>query len=205
MVGIPLVLLFSGCYSAMHTAKVIDGPNLTLSAYPIHHDIEHRESISLYGSSYHGIKSYDIFSSVALRYGWAAQRKGEIGHSIGITFDVKKHQHPDKSIMVRYSYFVQAPKNSVLDMGIGIETRALMFPSSLYILLSKEMGNCWEIYVEGQAGSVEGIGSLGIKFDISKHFSILAETSLILSADHEYGEPWKYVVAPLVGIGFVCH
>jgi len=38
--AILLVLLFSGCYSAMHTANVVDGHNLTFSVYPIHHDIE---------------------------------------------------------------------------------------------------------------------------------------------------------------------
>jgi len=178
---------FSGCYPVMQTARIIDGPSITVSAYPIHDDLDFRAYYSEY-------QSYDVISSVAFRYGWAARREGKWGHSLGISLDLlNPFTDNDANSALWSNYFAQYPKNSILDIGIGLRGWMLIIPSSVYIVLSKELGDRWEIYAEWQGPDLP-TGSLGVKFDISEHFSMLAEVSAVRHSRDE--------IAPILGIGF---
>ena len=219
--NIGFVLLFSGCYSAMHQAQVTDGPSITLALHPLHHEFTMRSDnmISANGGGCTR-EDFDIASSVAYRYGWSPSNPGDKGHSIGILIDGEAEPH--HGVWVRGSYFRQFPQNRHCDYGIGIEFGIYFpaFPLIPYLVISKNLGTRFTVYGEVRAtwlpdcsespGKSTGllIPTLGGKLNINKHLSVFAMVNMLIHPHYSDKRPIHREgtgFAPIIGIGLVTH
>ena len=218
--NIGFILLFSGCYSAMHQAQVTDGPSITLALHPLHHEFTMRSDnmISANGGGCTR-EDFDIASSVAYRYGWSPSNPGDKGHSIGILIDGEALH---RQTWVRGSYFRQFPQNRHCDYGMGIEFGILfpVFPIIPYLVISKDLGTRFTVYGEVRAtwlpdcseSSNKSIGllipTLGGKLNINKRLSIFAEANILIHPHYSDKRPINKEetdFAPIIGIGLVAH
>lgn len=198
--NIGFVILFSGCYSSMHQAQVTDGCSMALTLRPLH-----REFVYACGFAIPEWGASDIIASTAFRYGHAPPKKEEIGYSIGILVDWSvpsevTRTNPDINhlfpLLVRGSCYLQFPKNSVLDAGIGTEFGMWppLFPLITYAAMSRDLGARFTVYGEVRTAFPPAtprnkhalivaddfliVPTLGARYDISEDLSLTAEMSL---------------------------
>jgi hypothetical protein len=147
----------------------------------------------------------DIIASAAFRYGHAPSKKGEMGYSAGILLDWSvppeatrtnpdiKHPFP---LLARGSCYLQFPKNSLLDAGIGTEFGIWppMFPLTIYAAMSRDLGTRFTAYGEVRVAVPPAtprnrhaliigdnylvVPTLGARYDFSEDLSFIAEMSL---------------------------
>ena len=179
MISILFILLFSGCYSALHTAQVIDGPSMALAYRPIH-------PISMHPAAWAGGpvrgEAFNIQSSVAIKYGWAASEYiAGCGLSVGLSCHREtyssKGDPDDNGWFPSVDIYVQGPKNPIIDWGIGL----------FYITLGRNIGDHFAIYCELRKYPLLIFNksiTTGIQFTINKHISILTEANLIGKSEY---------------------
>lgn len=186
------VILLSGCLSSLHQGKVMDGYSVSLAYRPIH-----------FGATPKYLDFNKVF--IAIRYGWAPKKNEDIGHSIGILADFKWSGFNKKSILptIRFSGYLQLLRNSALDAGIGAEWPTFI----LYTAISMDLGTYSTIYSEVRwvylsFASYEDliVPTLGVKFNVSNHYSTFAELNRLYRRTGEE-KPEKIEVSNFVGAG----
>lgn len=179
--NIVFVVFLCGCYSALHHAQVIDGPSAAFAYRPLHDE--------LWVGGIEGLTSSERFeskSSAAFRYGWAASKMGDPGASLGLLV----HQfafEDDSDTLVIGDGFIQAPKNSSLDLGIGIQLGGILEPDpflsffNLYAAIGRNIGTGSDVYCELQLLPLAV--TLGIQFRVIRNLSLFTEANIVSNAN----------------------
>ncbi|MBM3241679.1 hypothetical protein FJZ31_35825 [Candidatus Poribacteria bacterium] len=195
VLNIIFVLMFCGCYSSMQQGQVTDGPNITFALHPLNHATDFYTFPNGENRVY-----VDAVGSMVFRYGWVASQESELGHSIGLLFDwVKEEIEP----FVRGNYYCQFPKNSYFfNVGIGGEFGIWfpVFPLFPYVVISRDLGTRFTVYSEVRTAYPSKhywvVPTLGVGFDVSKHFSLFGEVNLCIDDE---------MTAPVIGLGINLH
>ena len=223
--NIGFAILFSGCYSysALHQGQVQDGYSMALAFRHPRHEFVYSDFVQDHPGN--------IVASLAVRFGHAPSKKGEVGYSIGIIADVgsptEVHVAPnthtgvndDMSSSSRFAFprgsvYYQFPKNSFFDAGIGVE----MPPLVPYLAFSRSLGSRFMLYGEvratyGHTTDVVNliVPTLGARFSLFRGLSFFCEMSLAPELlDCRYARDGSTLceyrsaleAMPVMGIGF---
>jgi hypothetical protein len=177
LISIFFMFLFSecGCYSAMHHTQVIDGPSMALAYRPIHHEIWTGSSSTVDPEGWYPPRRIERRASMVFRYGSAASDIGDWGRSMALSLHHNKEIGGYSSFFPSVDFYVQFPKNNILDFGIGI----LGFIP--YVTIGRNIGTHVALYCE--LIPLLPNMSPGIQFMINKNLSIFTEANLIIFDD----------------------